>query len=116
MSGHPPFGALVILNGHEYVTAGDGARGPLHQGRELLHRLGRSRNLNRVADTLRSPTRCRRCNRFCGVGFLVPVSGVGSAEQEKMQCQYPYSVFQIEYSRNLLFRGGRGSGNRLSGV
>jgi hypothetical protein len=28
-------------------------------------------------------------------------------EQEKSRFQYQYSVFQMEYSRNLLFRSGR---------
>jgi len=27
MSGHPPFGAQIILNGHEYVPAGGGRPG-----------------------------------------------------------------------------------------
>ena len=29
------------------------------------------------------------------------------AEQKKMHCQYAFSIYQAEYSRNLLFRGGR---------
>ena len=39
MSGHPPFGAQIILNGHEYV-ARQAARGAdsIHQGRQLFHR------------------------------------------------------------------------------
>ena len=38
MSGHPPFGAQVILNGHEYVAAaGPGDRCPVRQGGQLLH-------------------------------------------------------------------------------
>ena len=39
MSGHPPFGAQVILNGHEYVAcAAHAAERRLRQGRELFHR------------------------------------------------------------------------------
>jgi hypothetical protein len=30
-----------------------------------------------------------------------------TAEQEKSRFRYEYSVFQMEYSRNLLFRSGR---------
>ena len=38
MSGHPPFGAQVILNGHEYVAVAAQARGDrVHQGGQLLY-------------------------------------------------------------------------------
>ena len=38
MSGHPPFGAQVILNGHEYVAAAaPGGRDRVRQGGQLLH-------------------------------------------------------------------------------
>ena len=38
MSGHPPFGAQVILNGHEYVAAAARAAGDrVRQGGQLLH-------------------------------------------------------------------------------
>jgi len=42
MSGHPPFGAQVILNGHEWgrLPGADG-RDRVHQGGQLLHRSGR---------------------------------------------------------------------------
>jgi hypothetical protein len=59
MSGHPPFGAQVILNGHEYVAA------------------------------------------------QAQKAGVEFTKQEKSRFQYQYSVFQMEYSRNLWFRSGR---------
>ena len=39
MSGHPPFGAQIILNGHEYVARQAEAAGiAFTQGRQLLHR------------------------------------------------------------------------------
>ena len=38
MSGHPPFGAQVILNGHEYVAAAaQGGGDRVHQGGQLLY-------------------------------------------------------------------------------
>ena len=38
MSGHPPFGAQVILNGHEYVACRRaGGRDRVRQGGQLLH-------------------------------------------------------------------------------
>ena len=38
MSGHPPFGAQVILNGHEYVARqAPGGRDRFRQGGQLLH-------------------------------------------------------------------------------
>ena len=39
MSGHPPFGAQIILNGHEFVARQAGRGGDsIQQGRQLLHR------------------------------------------------------------------------------
>ena len=44
MSGHPPFGAQVILNGHEYVAAAARAAGiGFSSSGQLLYRLRRSR-------------------------------------------------------------------------
>ena len=54
MSGHPPFGAQVILNGHEYVAcAGAGGRHTVREGGQLLH----PRRSTRSA-WLRSQTPC----------------------------------------------------------
>ena len=38
MAGHAPFGAQVILNGHEYVAVAAQAGDRFHQGGELLTR------------------------------------------------------------------------------
>ena len=37
MSGHPPFGAQVILNGHEYVAVAAQGGASVSQGGELFH-------------------------------------------------------------------------------
>jgi hypothetical protein len=81
MSGHPPFGAQVILNGHEYVAvaAQAEASGSPRRGTALL----RSR--------IRSACLC---------------FGLDLAEQERSGFRYGYPVYQAEYSRNLLFASG----------
>ena len=42
MSGHPPFGAQVILNGHEYVAAAATGRRRAQEGGKLLQRYART--------------------------------------------------------------------------
>ena len=37
-----------------------------------------------------------------------------SDEQERTGFHYAYSVYQVEFSRNVLFLGGRSEGGRLS--
>ena len=56
ISGHPPFGAQVILNGHEYVAAGRARRRRLREGGKLLHaRSATPSGLAQIADTLSQP-------------------------------------------------------------
>ena len=134
MSGHPPFGAQVILNGHEYV-----ARQAAKQGRYFpkegncftdiisqakacqpadasrvenaigpLAAAGPVPDLTQLADALCSaniigPLR-QVCERWLYQACLL--FGLSLEEQEKTHFQYEYSVFQVEYSRNLLFRRG----------
>jgi hypothetical protein len=134
MSGHPPFGAQVILNGHEYVSRlaqkqglllskegncftaimghADGCQlaetapnekaiGPLTTG-------GVTPNLTQLAETLCSPNIVGQLRQVCDrwlystcLHFALPAE-----EQKRTRFQYEYSVFQVEYSRNLLFKRG----------
>jgi hypothetical protein len=56
MSGHPPFGAQVILNGHEYFACQAHAAG-LRLGKEgnCFTRIDEPDRLAQVADTLSQP-------------------------------------------------------------
>ena len=64
MSGHPPFGAQVILNGHEYVAAAAraGGVGYVKEG-NCFTRLADPAGLAQIADTLSQPATIGRLNR-----------------------------------------------------
>jgi hypothetical protein len=117
---HPPFNALVILNGHEWV-----AKEARRQGIEFTKEdncfteLSNARDLGLVADTLSSSV--------SSVGRLVGVSerwiysavlcfALDLADQERTDFRYQYSFFQAEYSRNLLFTSGTEMDQVFSGL
>jgi hypothetical protein len=109
MSGHPPFPAQVILNGHEYVAAtahvagiGFSKEGNCFTGIADPHRLAR------VADTLSQPAAIGRLGQVCDrwIYSACLCFGLDLAEQGMSWFRYSYTVYQAEYSRNLLFRSG----------
>ena len=109
MSGHPPWPAQVILNGHEYVAVaaqGEGI-GFVKEG-NCFTGIADPQGLARVADALSQHAAVGRlgqaCNRWIYTACLC--FGLDLAEQERSGFRYGYSVYQAEYSRNLLFRSG----------
>jgi hypothetical protein len=109
MSGHPPFGIQVMLNGHEWVErqARQQTISALKEGNCFV---GGSdfMTLDRIADTL-----CRHdaigqlakvCDRWVYSTCLC--LALDMAEQQRSGFHYQYSCYQIEYSRNLLFTRG----------
>jgi hypothetical protein len=110
MSGHPPFGAQILLNGHEwlerqarkeaicYVKEGNCFVGgsDLSALSRLAEGLGGSWGLARLAQV---------CDRWIYSACLC--FGLTRLEQQRSQFHYAYSSFQLEYSRNLLFKSGR---------
>jgi len=58
MSGHPPFGAQVMLNGHEYVAVRRKKRID-SANRQLLYYDPNAADLAQVADTYVSERDCR---------------------------------------------------------
>lgn len=109
MSGHPPFGAQVILNGHEYV-ASQGAKQQLLFAKEgnCFTQVEDVAELARVADTLSDPRTVGRLSQLCDRWIYTACLcfGLDLAEQERSGFRYSYSVYQLEYSRNLIFRVG----------
>ena len=108
---HPPFNALVILNGHEWV-AKEAERRQLAFTKQdnCFTELSNARDLGLVADALSSPE--------SSVGRLVQAPerwiysavlcfALDLADQERTGFRYHYSLFQAEYSRNLLFTSGQ---------
>jgi hypothetical protein len=109
MSGHPPFGAQVILNGHEYVAVaaqGEGI-GFTKEG-NCFTEIADPQRLARVADAWphNAAIGClgQVCDRWIYTACLV--FGLDLEEQERSGFRYGYSVYQAEYSRNLLFKSG----------
>jgi len=109
MSGHPPFGAQVIVNGHEYVAA-EGAKRRLVFAKEgnCFTRIEGVAELARVADTLSEPRIVGHLSQLCDRWIYTACLcfGLNLAEQERSGFRYAYSVYQVEYSRNLLFKVG----------
>jgi len=109
MSGHPPFGIQVMLNGHEWVER-QARKKTISSVKEGNCFVGGSdfMTLNRIADTL-----CRNdaigqlakvCDRWAYSTCLC--FALDTEEQERSGFHYRYSCYQIEYSRNLLFERG----------
>jgi hypothetical protein len=116
--GHPPFKAMVMLNGHEYVAA---------QARDSGLRFTKEGNcftevsdlahLARLADTLRSNTAIGRLRRVCERWIYRCVCfALSFDEQKRSRFRYSYSVYQVEYSRNLVFHRGHHMEQVFQGV
>jgi hypothetical protein len=109
MSGHPPWPAQVILNGHEYVavTAQGEGIGFVKEG-NCFTEIADPQGLARVADALSQHVAVGRLGQACDRWIYTACLcfGLDLAEQERSGFRYGYSVYQAEYSRNLLFRSG----------
>ena len=109
MSGHPPFGAQVILNGHEHVACQARAAkiGFTKEG-NCFTAVSDSQALAQVADTLSRQATVGRLSQVCDrwIYSACLCFGLDSEEQSRSGFHYSYSNYQVEYSRNLLFRVG----------
>jgi DNA-binding transcriptional ArsR family regulator len=108
MSGHPPFGIQVMLNGHEWVER-QARRQTISASKEGNCFVGGSfQALDRLADTLCDEHAIGRltevCDRWAYSSCLC--FALDRDEQRRSRFYYRYSAFQIEYSRNLLFTRG----------
>lgn len=109
MCGHPPFSAMIMLNGHEYV-AQKATEEKVRFGKEdnCFTELADAPGLQRVADTLRSRD---AIGRLLQVGerwlYRCLCLALDSADQKRTGFRYELSLFQMEYSRNFLFDRGR---------
>jgi hypothetical protein len=110
MAGHAPFGAQVLLNGHEYVAVAAHAEGIgfVKEGNCFTGTTDPG-GLAQIADTLSQDAAAGRLsqviNRWIYTACLV--FGLDLADQQRTCFRYAYSVYQVEYSRNLLFACGR---------
>lgn len=66
MSGHPPFGALVMLNGHEFVAAEAGAAGiPFAKDGNCFTEVADPQGLAQIADALSQDAAVGRLSQVC---------------------------------------------------
>ena len=109
MSGHPPFGAQVILNGHEYVAAAATEAG-VGFGKEgnCFTVVPEPARLAQIADTVSQPETAGRLREVCDRWIYTACLcfGLDLADQQSSGFVYDYSIYQAEYSRNLLFDNG----------
>ncbi len=109
MSGHPPFGAQVLLNGHAYVAC-QGAKGGIRFTEEgnCFTRVEDVAGLARVADTLSDPRAIGQLSQLCDrwIDTSCLCFAWDPAEQERSGFRYADSVYQAESSRNLVFKSG----------
>jgi hypothetical protein len=110
LCGHPPFGAQIMLNGHEYVACQAKKEGlAFTKESNCFTEITDPVRLAKIADTLCSPDMIGRLSQVCDrwIYSACLCFALDLAEQEQSGFHYEYSVFQTEYSRNLLFtRGG----------
>ena len=105
MCSHPPYGCQVMLNGHEWV-----------ENRKEINKLeivkegncftsySNGEALSKVAETINRKGRLEEvCNRWI---YRCLWFGVDAQEQKQTGFHYQYSVYQVEFSRNLLFQRG----------
>jgi len=119
MCGHPPFELQIILNGHEYV-----ARQALRQGIRFVKEdncftmVSDGAQLAEVADTLGSQDPVGHLRQLCDrwVYSVCLCFGLDTADQQKTGFVYDYAIYQVEYSRNLLFKQGRQLDQVFQGV
>ena len=111
MAGHPPFGAQVILNGHEHVAC-QARRAGVSFAKEgnCFTTVTDPDGLAQIADTLSHPATAGRLGRVIDRWIYTCLAfGLDLVDQQESRFRYDYSIYQIEYSRNLLF----GSGQRM---
>ncbi len=109
MSGHPPFGVQVMLNGHEWVERRAQTR-TLPAVKEGNCFVGGSAfsALDRLADALGDERAIGRVTGVCDrwVYSACLCFALDREEQRRSGFRYEYSCFQVEYSRNLVFARG----------
>ena len=109
LCGHPPFNAQIIVNGHEYVARQARRKGLVFsQEGNCFTEISNAVELSRCADTLCHSDTIGRLRELCERWIYTTCLcfALDTQDQKRTGFQYQYSVYQAEYSRNLLFRSG----------
>jgi hypothetical protein len=109
MSGHPPFGAQIILNGHDYVARQAAAAGiAFGKVGNCFTAVADPAGLARIADALSRNAAVGRLSQVCRrwIYSACLCFGLDLDEQQRSGFGYALAVYQLEYSRNLIFADG----------
>ena len=106
MCAHPPFSCNIILNGHEWVKRQqDYSNLQATKEGNCFTSYNNGEKLSQIADTLKFNGQfeqiCQRWVYSC-LWFVMD-----KKQQQETGFCYKFSIYQIEYSRNLLFTRGR---------
>jgi hypothetical protein len=109
VAGHPPFGAQIMLNGHEYVAC-QARKAGLSFAKEgnCFTGVSTPAELAKVADTLSEARMIGRLSQLCEQWIYTSCLcfALDLEEQQRSGFHYTYSVYQVEYSRNFIFHLG----------
>ena len=109
MSGHPPFGAQIILNGHEYVARQPQAAGmAFAKVGNCFTAVTDPVGLARIADALSQDAALGRLGQICQPWIYTACLcfALDLDEQHRSGFGYGFAVYPLEYSRNLIFADG----------
>lgn len=111
ISGHPPFPAQVILNGHEYVACQTRKAGIgfIKEG-NCFTGIADTSGFEKIAVTLSEQSAVGRLSEVCErwIYRCCLCFALDFEEQKRSGFRYHFSNYQMEYSRNLIFLvGGR---------
>jgi hypothetical protein len=108
ISGHPPFPAQVMLNGHEYVACQARRAGiAFTKDGNCFTAISDPAGLAKIADTLSEHRTIGRLSQVCDRWIYTCLCfALDFDEQRRSGFRYQYSNYQIEYSRNLVFEVG----------
>jgi predicted transcriptional regulator len=104
MCSHPPFNCMIILNGHEFTERRLVKKNILFEKTDnCFTAYDDGVTLTQVADTCSIGQLEGVCNRWISSCLWF---GVDYDDQQRTDLRYQYSIYQVEYSRNLLFKRG----------
>lgn len=110
LCGHPPFPALIMLNAHEWVERTAQREGVSFAKRSNCFVEGTDLpGVDKIAGRLLAPGAILGLTEVCErwVYSACLCFGLTREEQTRSGFAYQFSVYQVEYSRNLVFRSGR---------
>lgn len=107
MCSHPPYGCQIMLNGHEWVENRKEIKElKIVKEGNCFTSYSNGAKLSKVAETIKKTGRLEEvCVRWI---YRCLWFGIDAEEQKRTGFHYQYSVYQVEYSRNLLFKRGTG--------